>query len=291
MPSRTETAKHRIFTFVDASVAASHSLICVGLEDAFALGVLSSVFHATWALAAGSRLGIDATPRYNKSSCFEPFPFPEPPGVLRKKIASVSEKIYAHREAALTRSEKVGMTIMYNIVDKLGSGAELSKGEREAHQSAACGTLRDLHDELDRLVAEAYGWPWPEPPAPILDRLVELHHRRLEEERAGNVRWLSPEYQRPRFAEEAQDCAVTGDVVVPAVVKRPPAGAWPADAVGQITALRHLVLAGPITADEATTRFINARSEIVERHLETLAILGEVLVLDGKQYAAATPAS
>jgi hypothetical protein len=130
-----ETSKHRIFTFVDASVAASHSLVCVGLEDAYALGVLSSVFHATWALAAGSRLGIDATPRYNKSSCFEPFPFPDPPGVLRKKIASVAERIHAHREAALTRSEKVGMTIMYNVVDKLRAGAELSKGEREAHRA------------------------------------------------------------------------------------------------------------------------------------------------------------
>lgn len=284
-----ETSKHRIFTFVDASVAASHSLVCVGLEDAYALGVLSSVFHATWALAAGSRLGVDATPRYNKSSCFEPFPFPDPPGVLREKIASVAEKIDAHREAALRRSEKVGMTIMYNVVDKLRSGAELSQGEREAHQVAACGTLRDLHDELDRLVADAYGWAWPEPPASILDRLVELHDRRFAEERAGKVRWLRPEYQRPRFTKEAQ--AVTEDAAALEVVQRPPAAPWPADAIGQITALRNLVLAGPITADEATTWFVNARREIVERHLETLAILGELLVLDGKQYAAATPAS
>jgi hypothetical protein len=49
------------------------------------------------------------------------------------------------------------------------------------------------------------------------------------------------------------------------------------------------VLAGPITADEATARFVNARREIVERHLETLALLGEVLVVGGK-YTAAAPA-
>ena len=143
-----ETSKHRIFTFVDAAVAASHSLVCVGLDDPFALGVLSSVFHSTWALAAGSRLGIDATPRYNKSSCFEPFPFPDPSAPLRKKIASVAEKIQTHREAVLARSAKVGMTIMYNLVDKLRSGADMSKAEREAHEVAACGTLRDLHDEF-----------------------------------------------------------------------------------------------------------------------------------------------
>jgi len=51
-----ETSKHRIFTIVDASVAATHSLVCIGLEDAFSLGVLSSAIHAIWALAAGSRL-------------------------------------------------------------------------------------------------------------------------------------------------------------------------------------------------------------------------------------------
>jgi len=285
-----ETSKHRIFTFVDATVAASHSLVCVGLEDAYSLGVLSSAFHATWALAAGSRLGIDATPRYNKSSCFEPFPFPDPSGALRQKIATVAEEIYAHREAALVRSEKVGMTIMYNVVNKLRSGAELSPGEREAHQIAACGTLRDLHDDLDRLVAEAYGWPWPEPTSMVLDRLVALHDRRVEEERMGNIRWLRPEYQRPRFAKGAQADAVGADAAATEVIERPPAAPWPADAIGQITALRTLVLAGPITADEATARFVNARREIVERHLETLAILGEVLVLDGKQYGAATPA-
>ncbi len=282
-----ETSKHRIFTFVDAGVAASHSLVCVGLEDAYALGVLSSIFHRTWALAAGSRLGIDATPRYNKSSCFEPFPFPDPAGALRQQIASVAEKIYEHREAALARSEKVGMTIMYNVVDKLRSGAELSKGEREAHQVAACGTLRDLHDELDRRVAEAYGWPWPEPPATILDRLVELHDRRIDEERTGHVRWLRPEYQRSRFAK---DTLADADAPLAEIVEQPPLP-WPADAIGQITALRTLVLAGPLTADEATRRFVDARRDIVERHLDTLAILGEVYVLDGKQYAAASPAS
>lgn len=49
------------------------------------------------------------------------------------------------------------MTIMYNVVDKLRAGTEHVKPEREAHQVAVRGTLRDLHDELDRLVGEAYG--------------------------------------------------------------------------------------------------------------------------------------
>lgn len=66
---------------------------------------------------------------------------------------------------------------------------------------------------------------------------------------------------------------------------------WPADAIGQITALRALVFAGPITVDEATRRFVSARRQIVARHLETLAILGEVLAVGGDQYASVVPVS
>ena len=41
-------------------------------------GVLSSRIHVTWALAAGGRLGVGNDPRYNKTVCFETFPFPVP---------------------------------------------------------------------------------------------------------------------------------------------------------------------------------------------------------------------
>ena len=43
------------------------------------LGVLSSRVHVAWALAAGGRLGVGNDPRYNKTRCFETFPFPDPP--------------------------------------------------------------------------------------------------------------------------------------------------------------------------------------------------------------------
>ncbi|MEO5728328.1 MAG: class I SAM-dependent DNA methyltransferase, partial [Byssovorax sp.] len=117
------------------------------------------------------------------------------------KIAELAEQIDAHRRAALARDEKIGMTLMYNVIDRLRSGEALTKAEREVHELAACGTLRDLHDELDRRVAEAYGWTWPEAPAVILERLVTLHDLRIQEEGAGTVRWLRPEYQIARFAK------------------------------------------------------------------------------------------
>ncbi|WP_294258216.1 type IIL restriction-modification enzyme MmeI [Propionivibrio sp.] len=73
-----ETAKHRTFQFLDASIAPDNMLVCIASADAFHLGVLSSHIHVVWALAAGGRLGVGNDPRFNKSRCFEPFPFPAP---------------------------------------------------------------------------------------------------------------------------------------------------------------------------------------------------------------------
>ena len=73
----TETSKHRYFVFLDASILPDNMLVNIALQDAFFLGVLSSRIHVTWALATGGRLGVGNDPRYNKTRCFDPFPFPD----------------------------------------------------------------------------------------------------------------------------------------------------------------------------------------------------------------------
>lgn len=288
-----ETSKHRLFQFMPCTVAADNSLIAIALDDAFSLGVLSSAIHATWALAAGSRLGIDGTPRYNKGACFDAFPFPAATSLHREHIGGLMGRIDDLRLSALARSERVTMTGMYNVVDRLRANVALSRSEREVHALAGCETLRELHDELDAAVAEAYGWSWPEPASLILERLVALHDQRLEEEAASNVRWLRPEYQRPRFgsvtevsvtdptlnlADPASSTAASADVQA--------AIAWPKDAVGQITALRQIASESPINVESAFKRFTGAKRDLIERHLETLAILGEVQRLEDGRYAA-----
>ncbi len=75
-----ETAKHRVFQFLDASILPDNKLINIALNDAFFLGVLSSRTHVVWALAAGRRLGVGNDPVYVKTRCFDPFPFPTPSG-------------------------------------------------------------------------------------------------------------------------------------------------------------------------------------------------------------------
>ncbi|HSP43121.1 MAG TPA: DNA methyltransferase, partial [Luteolibacter sp.] len=67
-----ETAKHRLFTFLDSDVVADHRLITFGFNDSYYLGVFSSRLNVAWALASGGRL--EDRPVYNKTRCFETFP-------------------------------------------------------------------------------------------------------------------------------------------------------------------------------------------------------------------------
>jgi hypothetical protein len=283
-------AKHRLFMFFDAVVAPDDTLTVVASDDVYLLGALSSGIHNIWALAAGSRLGIDGTPRYNKGPCFEAFPFPDPSPELRAKIADVAERLDRHRKEALARDEQVTMTGMYNVVEKLRSGDDLTPKERTVHEIAACGVLRDLHDELDALVAEAYGWPWPLERDEILERLVRLHDERVEEEKQGRVRWLRPEYQVPRFgkgetAGPAPELALPGGAgkTAPAADGKRP---WPGGAVEQIGAVKAVVSAGPATAEEAAAAFARAPVELVRRHLDTLVLVGEVRAAGDARYEA-----
>ncbi|MGI4872634.1 MAG: class I SAM-dependent DNA methyltransferase, partial [Janthinobacterium lividum] len=93
-----ETAKHRIFQFLDASILPDNKLIAVALDDAFNLGVLSSRVHTAWALATGSHLGVGNDPVYVKTRCFDPFPFPTASLTQQRRIRELAEALDAHRK-------------------------------------------------------------------------------------------------------------------------------------------------------------------------------------------------
>jgi hypothetical protein len=191
------------------------------------------------------------------------------------------------------------MMRIYDVVEKLRSGEALTPKERTIHEVAACGILRDMHDELDALVAEAYGWPWPMEREEVLERLVALHDERVEEEKRGVVRWLRPEYQIPRFApEQAPAELALGDESAPtdarggrrttgsagAKAERAP---WPGTVVEQVAALGGLLAQGPRSVEEAASAFTGAKRDHVARHLETLALMGELSVGEDGRYRSA----
>ena len=230
----TETSKHRVFQFLDAAIAPDNMLIAIALDDAYWLGVLSSRVHVVWALATGGRLGVGNDPRYNKSRCFETFPFPVSTPAQQARIRDLAEQIDAHRKRVLAAHDELTLTGLYNVLVKVGAGdTPLNAKEKAIHEKGLVAVLKSLHDELDAAVLDAYGWadllPGPstlrpfdkltaqgergsgrtaltvrgEPVEPrlveqtILERLVALNTQRRAEEDAGTIRWLRPEFQAP----------------------------------------------------------------------------------------------
>lgn len=279
-------SKQRPFIFIDANVVPDDKVVAIGVEDAFFLGVLSTSIHRAWADTAGTRLGVGNDSTYNNPRCFDAFPFPNPERVVRARIAAVAESLDAHRAAAIARDERVTMTGMYNVVEKLRSGEVLTPKERTVHELAACGILRDMHDQLDALVAEAYGWPWPLTNDEILERLVALHDVRVAEEAQGIVRWLRPEFQSPGAVAASPAAELALEATNTAIVTAAEPTPWPTQAIEQIAALKRLVSTHTLSVASVLPHFQGAQRELVARHLETLAILGEVREVEAGRYTA-----
>jgi hypothetical protein len=237
-----QVAKHRLVQFLDASILPDDKLIAIALEDASALGVLSSRLHVAWALAAGGRLGVGNDAVYSKTTCFDPFPFPILDDTERARIGELAEAIDAHRKRQQAAFPGLTLTGMYNVLEALRRGDSLSAKERLIHEQGLVSVLRELHDALDRAVFEAYGWadlaerlvgrpgattPWPEKPAEqaeaeeeLLSRLVALNAERAAEEARGLVRWLRPDFQTALAANastaddaEAEDSPAQGALI------------------------------------------------------------------------------
>jgi len=201
----TETSKHRVFQFLAADVLPDHMVVAIGSDDAFHLGVLQSKIHTDWALQVGGTL--EDRPRYTKASIFDPFPFPDPTPEQRERVAELAEELDATRKSALAETDKLTMTELYNLREKLRSGAPMEDKEQRRATKARVAIVNRLHEQLDQAVADAYGWggEWGAgqlDPSEIVARLVALNHERAEEEKAGNVRWLRPDYQKPRFGKK-----------------------------------------------------------------------------------------
>jgi len=305
-----ETAKHRTFQFLDASILPDNMLIAIGIDDAHFLGVLSSRVHVTWALAVGGRLGVGNDPRYNKSRCFETFPFPEVKPAPKARIRDLAEQLDAHRKRQQAQHADLTLTGMYNVLEKLKTGAELNAKEKIIHQHGLVAVLKTLHDELDRTVLAAYGWSDLAPllevvngngaagtsgtPATrddckralddaLLERLVALNAERAAEEARGVIRWLRPEFQIPASGLTQTPTAeqLEIDTEDTAVAAKPGARrAWPATLPEQVKAVAEiLTTAGAPLAEDAIAAHFSGRGAWKKRLpqiIDTLVAVGRV---------------
>jgi hypothetical protein len=182
---------------------------------------------------------------------------------------------------------------MYNVLEKLRSGEPLTPKERTIHEQGLVSVLRQLHDDLDAAVLEAYGWSDLLPllrvahgndaPAEgqtreeakrafdeaVLERLVALNAERAAEEARGLVRWLRPEFQNPQAASsknevlpeqisldtESDADTDTGEPTPVAAAAKP--APWPKETLAQVRAIADLLAASPapLSLDDIGARF------------------------------------
>ena len=279
--STVETSKHRFFVFLDASVLPDNKLVNIASSDAFVLGVLSSGIHARWAEAAGSLL--EDRPVYVKTTCFEPFPFPDASESQRERIRFLGEQLDAHRKRRQEAHPTLTMTEMYNVLEELRTGEPLNATSQVIYDRGLISVLRDLHDDLDRAVADAYGWPADLSTEDTLFRLVELNAARAAEERSGLIRWLRPEFQKTTDAQAGLGVEMEEEDLKPARAGRHP---WPTSLPERVRAVRdYLVQApAPVPPETVARHFIRARVSDVTPILETLTALGQAKKDEGSYW-------
>ena len=117
-----------------------------------------------WAQAMGTQL--ESRPRYTPTTCFEPFPFPEPEDTQRAAIADAAVRLNELRESWLNPKGATESQLKNRTLTNLYN-------QRPAW-------LANAHATLDAAVAAAYGWPASLPDAEILERLLALNLERSE---------------------------------------------------------------------------------------------------------------
>ncbi|MCC6007758.1 MAG: class I SAM-dependent DNA methyltransferase, partial [Rhodobacteraceae bacterium] len=146
------------------------------------------------------------------------------------------------------------------------------------------GILRDLHDQIDAAVADAYGWPATLSDDDILHRLVDLNRDRAAEEARGLVRWLRPDYQNPagRMAQAKGEQGALDIGPKDTATKDP----WPKSLPEQIAAVQAaLAEMGEATPEQIARQFQRGRAGTVRPLLESLTAIGQARLTDGGRFA------
>jgi hypothetical protein len=185
--------KHLCFSALPSDRVFASSLYVFLFDSHTGFSVLQSRAHELWVRRVSSSL--EDRLRYAASDCFETFPFPKPdPRTSIPALEDIGQRLYDFRAKYMV-DDNVGLTITYNRL------------KDPACNDTRILELRQLHEEMDRKVLEAYaeGDPegrWLEVEVPpfcpmteedkkelerfddaVIDRLFVLNAKRAEEEK------------------------------------------------------------------------------------------------------------
>ena len=130
------------FTFLPSSMVFSEQLVIFPFEKTSAFCILQSHIHEIWAYFFSST-ALDLI-RYSPSDCFETFPFPTN-WETDPTLEAIGKTYYDFRADLMVRTNQ-GLTDTYNDF------------HNPTHHTPDILKLRDLHEQMDRSVLNAYGW-------------------------------------------------------------------------------------------------------------------------------------
>ena len=158
-----KVTKRTVFSPVDVSILPCEANMVIASDDYYILGILNSNIHRLWVQAQSSTLKGDT--RYTNTTCFETFPFPQT--ASKKVVQQIRDKTIQLHEYRTQQMEKKqwGITQLYN---------------QYFHEPAS--KLYQLHQELDKLVMQAYGFKANDD---ILAKLLQLNFKLAEKENQG----------------------------------------------------------------------------------------------------------
>jgi hypothetical protein len=202
---------------------------------------------------------------------------------LNAKLRVAGDRLDAFRKARLMEHPNLTMTGLYNTREAMRAGRALTPEEARTRDEGLVLILNELHDEIDDLTLQAYGWPNGLSNEEVIGRLVALNKERAAEEKRGVIRWLRPAYQKARAGVIAEGGEQTvADLVIPADARLL---TFPRDPVEQSAAiLAALTRAGrPISPAEVAAQWRkDKRTEAkIATYLAVYARTGSAFTPDG----------
>lgn len=196
---------YRNFGFLPSSILPDQKLVVFARDDFVFFGILESIFHLVWTRATCSWIGSGNDITYAKLAVFETFPFPEnlTPDIPAadyaddhhaKEIAEAAGELNRLRENWLNPSDLANRNpeVVRGYPDRLTpkdekAANELKKRTLTNLYSARPKWLDHAHKDVDKAVAEAYGWgeDWGDGKLTedeILARLYKLNQERAKAE-------------------------------------------------------------------------------------------------------------
>ncbi len=135
-------SKNWSVTLLPTGCVHADSLVVVASDSVGLMAILQSRIHQLWAAMLGSSL--EERPRYTPSDCFETFPFPDRWPAARA-LEKAGRDYFEHRDRVMAKIA-AGRTETYN------------RFHDPNHADADIERLRELHDDMDRAVLDAYRW-------------------------------------------------------------------------------------------------------------------------------------